>query len=232
MKLSHLLFLLITTLFATGCSVSPQKPISLDTQFYNVKSEKIGLYLDTIPKANTYFPGASCLLCLAAAEIANSDLTEHVQGLPNSEVDISLNIVEEILKANGLEVVRVEQPINISELKKFSTDNELIPYARKDFRSLKSSLGVDKLVVIDINRLGIYRSYSAYLPTSDPLGYVAGNISVIDLSDNQYKLYEPVNIKTKVKGEWDEPNQFPGVTTAYFQSTEVLKEKVKTLFSK
>ena len=231
MKRIQFLFAAVTVILLSGCSFTPQKPVPLDSQFYQIKNEKVGIYLDALPKANTHFPGANCLLCLAAAEVANSDLSDHVQSLPNSDLNDSVTIVEGILKAKGLDVIRVENKIDIKKLESFSSESETIPYARKDYRSLKDSLGVDKLVIIDINQLGVQRSYNAYVPTSDPLGYAHGAISVIDLSDNRYNLYESFNIKTAVKGDWDEPNQFPGVTTAYFQSIEVLKEQIKTLFS-
>ncbi len=231
MKLAKLLSIAVVALLAVGCSMTPQKPVPLENDFFKDNSAKIGIYIDTLPRVNTYFPGASCLLCIAAAEAANSDMTGHVQTLSGDEINEIYTIIEGILKKHSFSVVKVEDSIKINDLKSFSSKDEIIPYARKDFTPLKEKLGVDKLVIVDVNALGVYRAYSAYVPTTDPMGYIWGALSVVDLSDNQYNLYQAINIKTPVTGEWDEPKDFPGVTTAFYKSIEILKGQVKSLFN-
>jgi len=223
----------LVVFLAVGCTSAPIKPVSLDEHFYKEKTQKVGIYLDTLPKVNTYFPGAGCLLCLAAAEIANSSVTDHVQALSIEDIDDIVADVESALDEKGLESVLVTKKMDLEKMSKFSAPDagpdQVIQYARKDFRSLKSSLGVDKLVLIDINQVGVIRSYQSYIPTTGPMGYLYGEVAIIDLNDNSYKMYESVNIKTVVVGEWDEPTTFPGITTAFYEALNILKERVKTL---
>lgn len=223
----------LVALLAVGCTSAPIKPVSLDEHFYKEKTQKVGVYLDTLPKTNTYFPGAGCLLCLAAAEIANSSVTDHVQALSVEDIEGIVADVDNALKDKGLEPVLVSSSIDLKKMEKFSAPDagpdQVIQYARKDFRSLKHSLGVDKLVLIDINTVGVIRSYSSYIPTTGPMGYIYGEIAIIDLNDNSYKMYESVNIKTAVVGEWDEPSTFPGITTAFYEAINTLKQRVKAL---
>jgi hypothetical protein len=61
------------------------------------------------------------------------------------------------------------------------------------------------------------------------MGYLYGEVAIVDLNDNSYKMYQSVNIKTAVVGEWDEPENFPGITTAFYESINTLKQKVMSL---
>jgi hypothetical protein len=219
----------LLTLLVIGCAPTPIKPVAIEAQFYEQKTQKVGVYLDTLPEVNTFFPGAGCLLCLAAAEIANSDVTDHVKTLSVEDIESIAADVETALKAKGLQPVIISSPINWDNLEEFKTPDELKQYARKDLRPLKQPMGVDKLVVVDINQVGVIRSYSSYVPTSDPMGYLYGEVAIVDLNDNSYKMYQSVNIKTAVVGEWDEPENFPGITTAFYESINTLKQKVMSL---
>lgn len=216
-------------LLVIGCAPAPIKPVPLEAQFYEQKTHKVGVYLDTLPNVNTFFPGAGCLLCLAAAEVANSDVTEHVKTFSVEDIKSIAADVEMALKSKDLKPIVVTSPINWDKLEDFKAPDELKQYARKDLRSLKQSLGVDKMVLIDINQVGVIRSYSSYIPTSDPMGYLYGEVAIVDLTDNSYNMYQSVNIKTAVVGEWDEPKNFPGITTAFYESINTLKQKVMSL---
>ena len=224
----------LLVLVITGCAPTPIKPVALEAQFYEQKTQRVAVYLDTLPEVNTFFPGAGCLLCLAAAEIANSDVTEHVGTFSVEDIEGIAADVETALKSNGLKPVVVTSPINWDKLKKFNAPkapDELKQYARKDLRPLKQSMGVDKLVLVDINQVGVIRSYSSYIATSAPMGYLYGEAAIVDLNDNSYNMYQSVNIKTAVVGEWDEPENFPGITTAFYESINTLKEKVMSLLT-
>lgn len=229
MHISKLILLSVTVLLATGCAQTPTKPVPLTPDFYaEAANSKIGFYTDPIPAANTYFPGASCLLCMAAAEVANSGITEQVQTF-SSEKDLQpvSEYIETRLNEEGVSPVIIKQPINWKTLKSFSSNDKTKEYATKDFRSFKTRYNIDKLVILDINTAGVIRSYSSYVPTSAPMGYLYGYIGIIDLSDNSFRMYKSFNIKTMVEGEWDEPDNYPGLTNAYYQSYDILTNNVK-----
>lgn len=232
MKLLKLLSVIFISLTLMACALSPQKPVALSDGYYDNKERMIGVYIDNLPAADTYFPGASCLLCIAAASAANSDLTDHVRTLTTEDVLAVKAELESILTKKGVSYKFIDEPIDFSKLPKFSNGSKEGDFARSDFRQLKSNLGVDKLIVVDVNQLGVIRSYSAYVPTTDPLGYVYGYVASVDLTTNKYDQYHTLNVRTAVKGEWDEPTTFPGVTTAYFQSIELMKKQVLESFDK
>ena len=96
--------------------------------------------------------------------------------------------------------------------------------AKKDFSSLRKKYNIDKLVVINIAMLGMERTYSSYIPTSDPKSIVRGTGYMVDLNNNTYTWYLPVQVTKSADGKWDEPPKFPGLTNAYFQALEIGKD--------
>ncbi|ATE62816.1 hypothetical protein CCZ27_20725 [Thauera sinica] len=182
-----------------------------------------------LPKADTQFPGAYCLLCLAAASLANSTLTSHVQTLPTEDVSRLKGEIAGLITGKGMKAHVIEESIDLDALPEFGTKGPDI--ALKDFSSLRRKYDIDKLVVISIHRLGVVRSYSAYFPTSDPHGAIGGLGYMIDLASNRYEWYQPMGVTKSVDGEWDEPPKFPGVTNAYFQAVEAGRDMLLKPFS-
>jgi len=104
--------------------------------------------------------------------------------------------------------------------------------AKKDFSALQKKYKVDRLLVIEIASLGFVRTYSAYIPTSDPKGVLQGSGYIVNLNSNTYEWYLPVNISKSADKNWDEPPKFPGLTNAYFQVLELGKDAFLQPFSK
>ncbi|MCO7226456.1 hypothetical protein [Pleionea sp. CnH1-48] len=219
------LFILLTT----GCATVPQAKVTLNNTFFQQTDKVVGLYVSNLPKnPDTHLYGASCLLCYAVASTANSSLTKHIKTVSTDDLAILEKELTQSLKNEGINVKVIKDKLNIDELKKFSNKDGF--HARKDYRSLKEKLNVDKLIVINFKNVGVFRSYSAYVPTSDPMGFVSGELYSVDLVTNRYDLYEPINIKVAVKGSWDEAPNFPGVTTAFFEALELSKSNIMHIF--
>lgn len=78
MNMRTVLALAATAVFLAGCATR-QMPVLLAENALGGSAGRVGVVMTPLPKVDTYFPGASCLLCLAAASIANSSLTTHTQ---------------------------------------------------------------------------------------------------------------------------------------------------------
>jgi len=222
------LALVFTCLVMVGCASNPQKSVALSQDFYSSGDKTVGVYVDELPAADTHFFGAGCLLCYGAAAIANSSLTSHIQALSTDDLIGVDESIAKLVTKKGIAANIINAPVDFEGLKKFTTQEE--DFAKQDYRPLRESLGVDKLVVIDFNIVGAHRSYSGYIPTSDPVGAVIGKAYTVDLATNKYILYEEIDVKVSTSGEWDEPPSFPGITNAYYQAIEIAKEKVADLF--
>lgn len=207
-----------------GCASKPQLPVALEQQKIIQPSVRVGIAMAPIPEVNTHFPGAGCLLCIAAAELNHSSLTSHVKTLPSNDVSAIKGQVAALLKKKGATVVVLNEPLKLDTLPDF--DGGVDNASKKDFRSLAAKHQIDKLVVIEVGTLGILREYSAYFPTSDPKAIVAGGAFVVNLSNNIYEWFMPLDVRKAAEGPWDEGPKFPGLTNAYYQSIEEAKDRL------
>ena len=208
--------------FLPGCATTAQGPIALSGDVLARHEGRVGVVMSTLPKVDTSFPGAACLLCLGVASAANSALTTHTHTLATDEVaSYRVNMIE-ALRKKGFDVTDISAPLDIGKLP--STPQKTPGHATRDFSALKAKYGVDKLCVLEVTELGFERSYAAYVPTSDPQAIVRGKAYLVDLSSNAYDWYQTVGVATTAEGKWDEPPAYPGLTNAYFQAIEKARD--------
>ncbi len=222
------LFATVTLLgLLTGCA-SPQMRLPLSPQAVATPGVKVGIVMTATPAPNTRFPGADCLLCLAAAELTNATLGTYTKTLAVDDLPKIKGALAERLKRNGATVTMIDA-LDVSALPNFDTK---VNFARKNFASVKQQYGVDKLVVIAIEFAGIERAYSSYIPAGDPKAAIRGTAYMVNLTDNTYDWYEPIAVLKASDAKWDEPPVFPGLTNAYFQSIEMVRDIVLAPFPK
>ena len=229
---SRILLALTATcaILLSGCATPPQNPVALSTGTLSSSQTKIGISMTALPKVDTYFPGASCLLCYATASIANSALTAQAQTLPYEDLPKLKEMIADILNKKGSHTLIVKENIDIANLPSFGSKGADI--ASKDFTSLKAKYGIDKILIINLTTIGFTRSYSAYIANSDPKASINGSAYLVDLNTNKYDWYQPIAILKSAEGQWDEPPKYPGLTNAYFQAVELAKDDILIPLSK
>lgn len=223
MRIKALLLLLVSTILV-GCVGTPQSLVSLDNEILMHPDNRIGVAMDALPKPGLGLPGADCLLCLAVAAGANSDLSSHAKQLSTAEVEQLKPEVVAALKEQGKDSVLIKDQLNIIKLPKTKKLGD--GFSKRDFSGLAEELQVDQLLVIDINSIGMTRSYASYVPTSPPQATVLGTVFLVDVGTNAYHWYMPLNLRLSAEGEWKEPPEFPGLTNAYYQVIEKLRDMV------
>lgn len=206
----------------TGCVAPPQTPIPLAGTTLN-NTARIGVVMTVLPPVEMNLPGAGCLLCLAAASIANSSLSTHTKTLPYEDLPKLKNQVAAALGKKAKDVTVIETPLDLASLP--DAANKGPNLASKDFSSLQKKHGLDKLLVIEIKAVGMERTYSGYIPTGAPLSVLDGAGYLVNLSNNTYEWFKPVRVTRAADGNWDEPPKFPGLTNAYFQVLEMGKDE-------
>lgn len=213
----------LSLLLIAGCaSQPPQRSVYASAGTFAAGS-RIGVAM-TVPKIDTSFPGAGCLLCLAAASAANSSLTEHARSLPSNELLTLKNDLAEVIRKKGAEVVVIAEDLNLAALPKAETKGANM--ATKDFSAFKDKYKLDKLLVIEIRELGFQRSYASYIPSGDPRAVLIGNGYLVNLGTGGYDWYKRVYVTRTSDGKWDEPPKFPGLTNAYYQVIELGKDDI------
>lgn len=212
-----------------GCASTPTPAKEFGQSFYEQKPQKVGIYVNYPKKVTTYHPGANCLLCMAAAAAANTSVTSHMETLsPDDFAEVS-DIIATKLREKGMTPVVINDDELFKKMKKVKSKDPSI--AKLDHRPIKQKHDVDALVVVNISALGSERTYSAYVPTGAPQGYVDGLAYAIDLDTNAYEMYQPLTERVAVKGEWKEGPSYPGLTNAYYQAVEKVKDRIKGLFN-
>ncbi|TDN44096.1 hypothetical protein [Azoarcus indigens] len=212
-----------------GCATTPQSPLGLAQDSFSQRGGKVGVAMTPLPKIDTQFPGAGCLLCLAAASVANSSLTAHTQTLPSEGLPELKESLAQLIRQKGVEVFVIEDDIELNSLPDFGAKG--LNLASKDFTSLRDKYRIDKLLLINVYGLGMVRTYSAYFPTSDPKAMFSALGYLVDLSSNRYEWYQPVTVLKAAEGAWDEPPKYPGLTNAYFQALESGKDDLLRPFT-
>lgn len=216
-----------------GCATPPQAPIALSTDYFSPNKSKpgrIGVLMLELPKADTSFPGAGCLLCLAVAYGNHSTLTKEVQALGTGELKPLPADLVLLLKKQGVDAVLLEDNVRFADLPDLATTEPT--KTRKNFAALKAKHKVDRLLVVNVSALGVWRSYSAYVPTDVPKAVLYGDASLIDLNTNVLEWYLPLALSRGAEGAWDEPPKFPGLSNAYYQVLETGMDMVKRPFIK
>lgn len=215
--------LAVVVLVLAGCASPPQKPVALAPAALSPQSGRVGVVMSALPKVNTFFPGADCLLCLAGAEMMNSSLTSHTKTLTHEDLPTLKNQAVDLLRQKGVDAVVIGDNLDLDALSSSSATGPDI--ARKDFSALSRKYSVDKLVVFTIDTVGFTRNYSSYIPVGAPKALLRGRGYLVNLKTNAYEWYREVNVTRAASGEWDEPTAFPGLTNAYFQVLELGKDQ-------
>ena len=76
-------------IFLGGCATPVQQRIDLADNYFvsgMAKEGKIGVVMVELPKPDTAFPGANCLLCLGVANGMHSSLNKEVQTFSTAEL--------------------------------------------------------------------------------------------------------------------------------------------------
>jgi hypothetical protein len=216
------LTLAVCALVLGGCAMTPQLPVSLASEAVGPQSGRVGIVMAALPKIEVRVPGADCLLCYAFASSANSALDTHAKTLSYEDLPNLKEEIAKLLGKKGSQVVVIPQALDIEALP--NSRGEIANLAKKDFSSLQKKHGIDRLLVINITSLGFLRTYSAYIPTSDPKGSLRGTGFMVNLKSNTYEWYLPVDIARSADRNWDEPPKYPGLTNAYYQALELGKD--------
>lgn len=204
-------------LLLSACSSTPQGFVPLIQNVIQEDEQKIGfVYIPPKNQATTTIHGAYCLLCYGVASALTSSLDTHLKrAITPDELLVLKQAVINKYKSIGVNLIETNLPLPINKMKKFKNKNG---FAKRDFRPLKEKLGLDILVILEIYKHGAYRSFNSYLPKGDPQGYVSGSIYTINLNSNAYVQYMNFNELVQPQGQWDEPDDFPSVTQAYYQA--------------
>ena len=224
MNIRRLLAGIAACLSLAACQTPHQKQILLTKETLPVQKSRVAVAVRAAAP-DLYLPGAGCLLCMAAATLANSSLNTYAKTLkPDELLEVKGELVE-LMRKQGIDAVAVEGQPDLDKLPALKLGPNM---ATKDYRALAKD--ADYLVVVNVQQLGFVRNYSAYIPTGDPRATLQGAMFMVNLKTNAYEWYDTLQLTRSADGKWDEAPAFPGLTNAYFQAIEQAKDRLKAPF--
>jgi len=216
------LIVLMFLAFTVGCASIPQSNVPFSSESIK-QGATIGVVFTKIPDNTSVYPGADCLLCLAAAATANSKISKHVKSLDYDTFNTLKDDLKKGFESKGFKTVLIDKELNLKSLPK-QKGNPDLDLAKRNFNSFKKNKGIDYLYVLDLARVGFHRPYGAYIPKGDPSAQVVGKAYLIDTSTSSYVWYKQIQVTKFSESRWKEPPNFPGLTNAFYQALESAKD--------
>jgi len=225
LNIRNLLVGIAVAVSLAACQTTPQNPVALTKENLAAQKGKVAVAV-RVASPDLYLPGASCLLCIGVATMANSSLNKYSKTLKTDELVAVKGEIVALLRKKGVDAVALDGQIDLDKLPDLKLGTNM---ATKDYSAVAK--GVDHLVVINVQQVGFVRNYAAYVATSDAKATVTGYAFMVDMKTNAYEWFDRLLVTRSADGVWDEGPTFPGLTNAYFQSIEQAKDQVKAPFA-
>ncbi len=207
-----------------GCATKPQAPISYDAKLIDSNKSSIGVVINEIPKPNSSFPGADCLLCIATASLYHKTLNSHIDTLKSDDLKNIKDDLVSLLTSRGLKAVSISESVDAKKLPDVAAVQENGPKA--DFTKIGAKYGVDRIIYININFVGIERKYASYIPVGLPMATARGEVYMVNLKSQKYEWYRPLESTRTPVATWDEPPNYSALTGDFYEAMKSLKNDV------
>lgn len=229
------LLILFLILGLSGC-VTTTPNFAVKRQFWDNKNKVIGVVVGDMPSPSAHKGGNQGLLDIVINNSNADDLELHLNTLDVSRIsDIAIKMTR-YLKGKGLKVKHISKNLDLKSLNDFEAENNESSqtyYSNLDYRLLKTKYGVDKLVVINIVRIGTIRNYYGFVPLGDPSGLSHLGGYVVNLDNNQLEWKQSVVQQSPNNtDDWDSPPKFDGLTKAMYVAFDQSKNMLFNHFAK
>ena len=213
--------LAISTMFTAGVLLmgcATQKPISLDTSFWEQKHAKVGIVVAEVPAPSAAIESREGALGAAISQGLSDNVTKRLEKEDFSRIYKIGGKLGDFLKTKGLNPSVVSGPIAIDQFPK--REGVVDGYADRDFSALGTAAQAPYLLVIQVQSIGTIRGYLGFVPTTSPSGYFVAVGQLIDLKTQKLLWHKRVSIKRPSRGDWDQPPDFANLTAAVHQAVD------------
>ena len=222
---------LLVLSLVTGCAGRREsmQPVAWNPQAVRADTSRVGVAMRELPDREANYPGARCLACRPLASANNRALTLHAATLDGREElqELRADVVA-LLKKRGIDAVDVPEALT-DEVAPAEGEITTLP---AQVEALRQRHRLGRLVVLEFESLGVQRPYAHYVPASLPYAVVEGRAYMLDLGTRRVLWMHRMRALPTADGEWDEPPDYPGLTNAYFQAIESVKDRVKQVLER
>lgn len=221
--------ILLLASLLTGC-VTAQKPVSLAPTFWENKEQSIGVAVTKSVPPDAYMTGSQGLLDYAINRGNAKDLIAYLSKMELPKLSTLPDTFLNQLQARGFKVKKIDEPIDTSKLAKASAKStETKQFSEFDFSKYKEN-NIDKLLLINVKRVGTTRNYYGFMPTNPPQAELAITGQLIDLNTHELLWNTDVTNNSPIAEPWDQPTTFENIGVAVKSNIDQGLEKFEQSF--
>lgn len=200
-----------------GCAASAPTPttIVLPASFWQDKDVRIGIATVALPKGAEHMVGPQDALDRAIAREIDERLINYLETVQLREFGKMAQTFADRLRARGYTVKVIAEPLARSPYAEIQTQGA--NFVAADFAPVRTQYGVDRLVLLSVDRFGVYRDYFVFVATAPPQAIFQVRGALIDLTTNemlwQVSMAEKQNV-IPIEGTWDQPPDYPNLASA------------------
>jgi hypothetical protein len=223
-----LLFVLIailSTIILSACAAN--KGITVDESFWNDRRTAIGIVFASLPEPEVTVKIGSTTMSRKERTLVMSrryqqdfnrepmilrdqrDLWHYLDSHEVDEMTSIVDVLAERLEAQGFRPVRIKQQIDLEQVPDYVPETS--GYGVRDFRKTSGVQGLDLLIILHVQRYGVYCYYLDYHNIYTDVNIeLAGEM--VDLKTNRLKWRSPFRpgwIKRTVPCKCEDPNSYP-----------------------
>jgi hypothetical protein len=216
MKTTAFVFVAALVGVLSGCAGVQYKPIAVDAGFWQDRQAVIGVAAEKIPEADAYMLGNQGLLDIA---INRGNAARMVEQLKKLDVRRAAAIPDNLAEGLGRRGFKTNKlgTIDVATFPEFSANANPELHAPRDFRGLASK-GIDRLLLVSVQRIGTTRNYYGFVPTSAPRALFTVKGQLVDLKTNKLIWYDRYDTTAAVAGPWDQDPDFPNLSAAVMKN--------------
>ena len=211
-----ILLALVAAVVLGGCAGIPQKPIAVDPTFWQDRSAVIGVASEKLPEADAEMMGQQGLLDVAINRGNAGKMIEQLKKLNLERAAAISDNLSTALTRRGFKVHKLPT-LDVAKLPEFKAEANPELYAAHDFRGLASN-GIDRLLVVTVEKVGTTRTYYGFMPTGAPRALFAARGQLVDLKTNKLIWYDRQHSTAPVADPWDQEPDFPNVSSAVLKN--------------
>jgi hypothetical protein len=221
------LFLIIALL--NGCATTT-KPVSLAPSFWENKQQSIAVAVTKSNPPDATMTGAQGLLDLAINKGNAKQLIAYLAKMDLPKLAALPNDFTTQLQARGFNTKKIDEPIDVTKLAKFSgKSTETQQFSEYDLSKFKEQ-GIDRILLISVNRVGTTRNYYGFIPTNPPQADLALTGQLVDLKTHELLWNTTVVNNSPVAEPWDQAPNFDNVGVAVKSNLDQGVEKFEQSF--
>lgn len=209
-QLSRIILLITGLVFLSGCATSKQN-IKLHESFWQSAGHKITVAKMRAVRPNLHSNGPQGLLDMAISSIATKQFSNYLEKV---KLDWYNNLPQKFTaQFKQRDIFTQIYPVEIA-------------HERKNKNGVVIQVDSDKLLLIELDKLGAIRSYYGFIPTSAPKAYCVLKGELINQTDKKILWRHVASIEESVSGNWDQPPSYPNFSAALEQAVFAAQEEI------